>query len=821
MDFKQVLKQFALFLLTPFDFTLSLPKWLIIYGEQFKRLTWGRMKIHLSYRRRLWQGRKPRIDSSCWDDQLPRRQNLRSIVASMPRVWGQSSLVHGRIIPGNQFQFVFPSEESLETVIRRGPWAFNDRMLILQRWTPLMNPPLINFIPFWIQVRGIALQYLTLEVINSIGRALGNLADVDYDAETAARVEFVRIQINWNIDTPVMFQRNFQFQRGVNTLLRFRFERLRGFCEVCGMLTHDSGACLIQNGGEEDHQDGDDDDHAEPNPPVNQNQNQGVVIREIEADEANGDVMEDEPAMAVVNEAEEIEAIADIDPHHNALVDYEDEQEDRMALSIFRGEWDANELFNPVPIFENSTGDIPGSEANRVYSANIHPRTEIMEETLRVREEVAVERGKRKKEDTIEQSEETVNTKVKFQELEEGSSSSHKSNQCRGAQGDDKIKEVASDLNYPHYVTVPPRGPGYKSSFIWKSLLEGRDLLRKGMRFLIGNGNTTQAWLDPWLPKLGVAYGPVTGADCGGGHSDMLGWHYTDSGIYTVKSGYWLASHSQEYQEDIQPPPGSQVIKDAIWKMRTAPKLQHFLWRMISNALAMKTELARRGVAIDTICKRCQRSDKTTAHLFFECPHVQEIWKGNQQLHHIICNPTNSFMLKIKAVIECYNNDNLSSLEHQIPIWTLWRIWKSRNQLLYQNLESTWQHDTIKSIEEATEWVSCWQDDLSRNATPDSLQRNSRRSHWKKPRQDFIKCNYDCKFSQNGNETRSAWIVRDSDGFFIRAGLSRGGRVLSVLEAELQSLVMAMQHTWSQGNRRVIFEGDNQTVLKLGKQQSG
>jgi len=52
---------------------------------------------------------------------IPRRQNVRSIIASMPRVWGQSSLVHGRIVGGNQFQFIFPSEESLATVMRRGP----------------------------------------------------------------------------------------------------------------------------------------------------------------------------------------------------------------------------------------------------------------------------------------------------------------------------------------------------------------------------------------------------------------------------------------------------------------------------------------------------------------------------------------------------------------------------------------------------------------------------------------------------------------------------------------------------------------------------
>lgn len=119
--------------------------------------------------------------------------------------------MHGRIVPGNQFQFIFPSEESLETVIRRGPWAFSDRMLILQRWTPL-NPPLINFIPFWIQVRGIPFQLLNRSVIEHIGRALGMLMAVDYDAEAVARIEFVRVKINWNVEEPLRFQRNFQFQ---------------------------------------------------------------------------------------------------------------------------------------------------------------------------------------------------------------------------------------------------------------------------------------------------------------------------------------------------------------------------------------------------------------------------------------------------------------------------------------------------------------------------------------------------------------------------------------------------------------------------------
>lgn len=218
---------------------------------------------------------------------IPRCQNLRSIVVALPRLWGQAGLVHGRIIEGRRFQFVFPSEEAMETVLHRGPWDFAERMLVLQRWSPLMNPPLLIFIPFWIQIRGIPLQFLNQDVAAHIGRAMGQLMDVDYNAEAAARVEYVRVRLNWDVEHPLRFQKHFQFTPGVNTLLRFRYERLRGFCEVCGMLTHDSGNCLIQNGGIGDQPNSDDSDDDDHDPEVNIHP--GVQIQEIDAaaDEKN------------------------------------------------------------------------------------------------------------------------------------------------------------------------------------------------------------------------------------------------------------------------------------------------------------------------------------------------------------------------------------------------------------------------------------------------------------------------------------------------------------------------------------------------------
>lgn len=80
-----------------------------------------------------------------------------------------------------------------------------------------------------------------------IAREMGQYIQMEYNEELGGRLEFVRVRLNWNVSHPLKFQRNFQFTPGVNTLLKLQYERLRGFCEACGMITHDTGACVINN----------------------------------------------------------------------------------------------------------------------------------------------------------------------------------------------------------------------------------------------------------------------------------------------------------------------------------------------------------------------------------------------------------------------------------------------------------------------------------------------------------------------------------------------------------------------------------------------
>ncbi|CAA7016989.1 unnamed protein product [Microthlaspi erraticum] len=196
---------------------------------------------------------------------IPRRQNLRAIVGTLPRNWGLTDLISGRVIERRRFQFVFPTEELMQSVLNRGPWAFNDRILVLKRWKPEMDDSDFNSIPFWVQIRGIPSQFLSRNVIFHIGDSIGHVGTIDFNPEIAAAAEFIRAKILLNVNHPLRFQKNFQFIPGVNTVIRFRYERLRGFCAACGMLTHDTGECEPQEGDDAPPHDNDDDGGSDDN----------------------------------------------------------------------------------------------------------------------------------------------------------------------------------------------------------------------------------------------------------------------------------------------------------------------------------------------------------------------------------------------------------------------------------------------------------------------------------------------------------------------------------------------------------------------------
>ncbi|XP_024014312.1 uncharacterized protein LOC112088241 [Eutrema salsugineum] len=274
---------------------------------------------------------------------IPRKQNIRAILTAFPRMWGLQGIISGRLIERRLYQFVFPSEELMMSVLNRGPWAFNDRMTVLQRWTPAMDEFSLNFIPFWVQIRGIPLQFLTHNIINHIAGIMAhgqdNVMAVDFDPEAMNAVEFVRVKLHWNVDFPLRFQKNFQFSPGVNTLLRFRYERLRGFCEVCGQLTHDTGACVH---------------HVPLQPQENEDDDANNEDNFENADENDGDNLED--ADANDDDQENADAMEEEGPMDHAVQEEvpEDNQNDEEGAANDPTEEDNNDNVNLLPFSDEN-----------------------------------------------------------------------------------------------------------------------------------------------------------------------------------------------------------------------------------------------------------------------------------------------------------------------------------------------------------------------------------------------------------------------------------------------------------------------------------
>lgn len=187
----------------------------------------------------------------------PRKQNLRAMLNALPRLWGVGDEVAGRILENKKIQFIFQSEETMASVLRRGPCTFNEWMCITQRWNPLLTDDDLKHIPFWVQVKGIPLHFLTKRMVREVGIHIGNYFETDFDSEGAVLVDYVRVKLLWNVDLPLRFQRLFKFG-DVETVLKFRYEKLRNFCNICGMMSHDAGECPM-NAKTEPSEEGDDD----------------------------------------------------------------------------------------------------------------------------------------------------------------------------------------------------------------------------------------------------------------------------------------------------------------------------------------------------------------------------------------------------------------------------------------------------------------------------------------------------------------------------------------------------------------------------------
>ncbi|CAA7014604.1 unnamed protein product [Microthlaspi erraticum] len=387
-------------------------------------------------------------------------------------------------------------------------------------------------------------------------------------------------------------------------------------------------------------------------------------------------------------------------------------------------------------------------------------------------------------------------------------------------------------------------------SYGWRSMMAARDLLVSGLRRVIGSGANTVVWRDPWIldskPRPPIARGTFQDPYLLVYHlidqetkewkldtirqifseddvrriqgirpsrvpkADQLVWAHTKSGLYTVKSGYELATTLLNEESLPDQEPSTKALKRKAWKTKTTKKLKHFLWQCVSGCVAVKDRLVDRHCGLDRTCPRCEDAPETINHLLFECPKAHQVWELSDIPVTPGVFPCSSLFSNLDYLMwQAQESGVQEQVLEQYP-WIVWFIWKARNVKVFDGKEVEALETLQQAIAEAMAWTNAQQSETERNVNgslPSTVLIDDIIIH-------LPRCQIDASWGTDSNYSGGGLVIDKLDGTRVY-GATASYHTLSPLHAEFSALLWTMKSVLSLGIHSMRFETDCMQLVKL------
>uniref|UniRef100_A0A803QSN3 Reverse transcriptase domain-containing protein n=1 Tax=Cannabis sativa TaxID=3483 RepID=A0A803QSN3_CANSA len=248
-------------------------------------------------------------------------------------------------------------------------------------------------------------------------------------------------------------------------------------------------------------------------------------------------------------------------------------------------------------------------------------------------------------------------------------------------------------------------------SFMWRSILWGRKIVERGVRWRVQLGREVRINEDKWLPRpstftlrtptkvnngttmdhlkdekgewnqdmITQTFHPddvpiVLGmAPCYNNAIDDLVWDYTPNGMYTVSSGYKVAT-TNELNAGPSSEEHTKKWWTEIWKLEVPPKVRNFAWRLYNGWIPVNMVLRNRGMKIDPWCCGCGNEEETIEHGIWFCPAIKEIWQ-----HFLLWKTINRWKGETKHMLMAIKQQTTKA-DFLMFILLSWLIWNRRNK---------------------------------------------------------------------------------------------------------------------------------------------
>ncbi|XP_062014453.1 uncharacterized protein LOC133730980 [Rosa rugosa] len=174
-----------------------------------------------------------------------RRADPKAFLGTMTSLWGLGNRLSARAVK-DRFVFQFSNPEDRQRTVEGGPWFFGKWALAMAEFDGLKDPAqvLTSSFPVWVEIMGLPPALVTEGAVALIGATLGEI--VHLDKAGIRKGTAARVRIRHVLSSPVkqVFPPStFDFTSAASATVRFRYERLVGFCRVCGMMEHQRSGC--------------------------------------------------------------------------------------------------------------------------------------------------------------------------------------------------------------------------------------------------------------------------------------------------------------------------------------------------------------------------------------------------------------------------------------------------------------------------------------------------------------------------------------------------------------------------------------------------
>jgi hypothetical protein len=385
---------------------------------------------------------------------------------------------------------------------------------------------------------------------------------------------------------------------------------------------------------------------------------------------------------------------------------------------------------------------------------------------------------------------------------------------------------------------------GHQPSYAWRSLMHAREVIALGMRWSIRNGQKVKIWSDPWIPNNSnfKVWSPIKNLEPNALVSELIDvntkqwkrelvtnsfnnyeankilsipiswrldedkriWNWERDGNYSVRSAYHILKEGASLNIPESSVAGDQGFWKTLWKVQVPQYVKNFLWRMARYILPTRKRLESKGINLDPTCPLCHAEKESQDYLFMHCQVVQRLW---------FVSPLGLHVPSIMSLSEWMNkwltNSNLQAA--QLFSLTLWRIWKGRNDAVFNNSLFC----LVKIASDISVFASEFNEacNLFTGEGSSSLSTTAVVDGWVCPAVGVTKINIDAGCFED-NYTCWGLISRNSEGGVLTAMTKRETIKSTPLVAEALGLRWCLNWILEQKLQDVVVELDSETVVK-------